>query len=177
MHPITNKVRMYEVLAAGGFGNAVEQWFSVEDFVRNDPHNDRLFGIRSLRPGGRCDYDVPAADVPARCREWPGGFNISPMQPEWALVLQGELCRDPDLRLFYSTLHKPMRKALAEGGQNVRGVVAQVMLQHFLDPSSYEDLMVLLDRYLDHVVEFSAYRVGVGADRRRRCVVWECRKY
>ena len=174
---IINKVRMYQHLRAGAFGNTVQQWSSLEDFLRAGPHTGGLFSIRSRQVGGRCDYQVPAVEVPLRCKNWPGEFNINPTMPDEKISIQGEVCLQPDLRLFYSTAPKAMRRALAESGINCHGIVAKSVLCHYVDPSSYQDILTLLEYYPDHVVEFGAYRMGVGADPRRNTVIWEVRLY
>lgn len=174
---ITNKRDMYSRYLTGAFGNMVAAYQSVEA-AKQGPEWQRgwLQGIRSVRVGGRCDYNVPPGEVEERLRTWPGEWVIQAMQPDAELLLQGEVTREPDLYLYGSTVKKPMRLALAEGGFSVYGLRAKSYLETYLDPPSYDNLMELLARWPDHIVEFSAYACPVGV-LKQNTVIWEVRKY
>lgn len=176
--PITNKSQMYQKLLSGAFGNVCKSWSNVQDFLAAGPHPaGSVFAVRTLIRNGTFFSPQPADKVVETCSRLMCGYNIVINLPDHKLVIQGEVCRNPDLRLYYSTVTKSMRAALLEDGKSVRGLTAKMILEHYLDASSYEDLMVLLEQYPDHVVEFSVHRVPVGVDRRRRCIFWEVRRY
>jgi hypothetical protein len=177
---VRNKAQMYRMLARGDFGNTVPQWFTVAEFLEDDPPFAE-YGVRSLAPGKRCDYHVAKADVPALCREWPPdsrGFNVSPMLESYGAhrVFQGQARRfDDGLHLWYSLADLPSRVALQEHGDYVVGLRAKMLVEHFCDPSSAADLFDLLDDYPGHVVEFSTCDRNVGRVPNRNTVVWEVR--
>jgi hypothetical protein len=177
MGSIDNKLQMYAHLAAGHFGNHAPMYYSLEEWQPH-AHEDDLYGIRSLCPGARCLYYVPTAEVPATVRQyWSlGSFIIAPMQPDWAIRLQGELIHDPLPSLFCSTVKKPMRLALAEDGRHYSGPAALSVLRHYLDPSSYACLEELSLQYPGHAIEFSQYACPVGV-LGGFMLIWEVRNY
>jgi hypothetical protein len=178
-HPpaITSKAAMYQALRSGRLGNTVPHYFGLEEWLVRPPEDDApTWGIRSMYPGGACNYHVPTLAVPALVRQRGDPCNISPMQPDDKIVAQGEAVLCPDLRLHYSTSPAPMRTALKEYGRHASGLRAWALLRSWTDPASVEMLEGLLDRYLGHAVEFSCYRCLVGR-LRMRTLVWEVRLY
>jgi hypothetical protein len=138
--------------------------------------------IRSLTVGGRCDYWIPAAELPARYADFRRTYrvdqlNISAQAPEHEKVLQGEVCRQPDLQLFWSRNLEPMRAALALDGRQSHGLAALQILRSSLCPNSLDWMMFLLDAYPGHVVEFSSFRRYWGTLPRFNTVFWEVRLY
>ena len=79
--------------------------------------------------------------------------------------------------LFYSRVAKPMREALKEKSFNVTGLEAEILLRYYLCSRSLEWLKILLERYPEHVVEFSSYGVNWGTLRGYNTVFWEVRLY
>lgn len=84
---------------------------------------------------------------------------------------------DQGLYLYFSRVRKPMREALKERPEEATGIKALTLLRHYLNAKSYDWLEVLLERYPDHVIEFSAYDCNWGTLPGYNCVYWECRKY
>lgn len=176
MEPVKNKKQMYKILAQGGFGNCVKQYNSLEEFQQSG--YDRLVGIRSLRRGGLFIPYVKPEDVKTHLNKFPEGYNISPMQDDKRIRVQGELFRDESgLRLFCSFVQEPMRAALKKGGQQYSNLEALRILKRNFWPSSYDDIMELLDDYDGHVVEFSCYSIPVGSLPHRNVIIWEVRQY
>jgi hypothetical protein len=106
-------------------------------------------------------------------------------------LLNAEVCLDPDslrpggegdgrsnwLSLYYSTLDTNMRPALKDGGRYAFRLEAKLIMQHFMDETSYEWVWYLMTkRFPGCVVEFTCYERCVGM-LRRNTIVWECRHY
>jgi hypothetical protein len=185
---VTNKKQMYSLLSTGTFGNTVPQYFDLFSWVMSPDHSKyKLWGIRSGVAGGdkRMQLNVHRATVPRLYEEWfpEGGGNISPMIDQWA-KLRAEVMLNRfgpfGLQVHYADGYdpdNPWRGSFQKYGRTVSGLVATHLLRKYLWPSDYEDLMLLLDRYPDHVVELSACSRAVGVVPRRNTVIWEVRKY
>jgi hypothetical protein len=105
-------------------------------------------------------------------------WYCSEMAPTDLTLLQGEVMRGVwGLGLYYTTVAKPMRDALAVQSRTARGIIAMSILQRFMDNNSYEWLQYLLDEYHDHVIEFSTYGQNWGTLPNYNTVFWEVRQY
>jgi len=104
-------------------------------------------------------------------------FNQS--MPDEHLIVQGEFMRiAPEIyNLIYTTVKKPMNRALEEETLDVRGLTALNLVKGNLFPSSYDDLQLLFDLFPDSVIEFSAYDICVGNLPNRNTIMWEVRNY
>ena len=174
---IKSKSQMYELYHRGAFGNKNRNWLTLEDYLTS-----QFQGLVALREtekvGGKCYYNLCREGVLSHVHEFPKGYNISEMLPSDKLLLQGEVQRDEQgLYLFYSKALAPMRDALKQSPQHTRGLAAHLLLQNYLDSSSYEGLLELLDNYPNHVIEFSTYNCKVGEIPNRNTVIWEVRQY
>jgi hypothetical protein len=67
-----------------------------------------------------------------------------------------------------------MRLALAEETLHATGLKAKIILESLLDPTSYDAIIDLLEKYDGHVIEFSCWERKVGI---RRTMIWEVRDY
>lgn len=185
--PVLCKEDFVRRYAAGEFGNRSPTWNSIVEWSAAYPktwvYPYQTFHIRNRVAGAKTWYDVPKYQMLDRwhdaCNEFaPSQLYISAMAPTHLTTLQGELQRSiRGLDLYYSTVKKPMRDSLAERGRQVSGAVAICLLRTHLDPSSYEWVELLLDRYPNHIVEFSAYSRCWGTIPRRNTVIWEVRHY
>jgi hypothetical protein len=59
----------------------------------------------------------------------------------------------------------------------MRDLEAKITLRRYLDSSSYDDLMDLVETFPEHVIEFGAYETNLGNIPGRNTVIWEVRKY
>ena len=181
--PVKTKTDFVRRYAAGEFGNASPTWQNAKEFEASD--YDGLCHIRNRVAGGATWYNLKPDLVPKMWRgiEVDGLYQvsqlyISAMAPTEKTLIQGEVMRTHlGLEMFYSFVKKPMRDALKEGGVTARGVSVIVLLKHFMNTASYEWLNVLLDRYPDHVVEFSVYDCEWGTVSGYNTVFWEVRLY
>ena len=179
--PVLRKVDFVRRYAAGEFGNASPTWDDLAQYQASG-YTD-LVHVRNRVAAGRTWYNVSVADVPAVWAEAkaiyrPSMLYISAMAPTDKTLFQGEVQRGSwGYELLFSTVAKPMRDALREQSRCVTGVVASVLLKHFLCPRSLEWLGYLLDAYPGHVVEFSTYSVEWGTVAGFNTVFWEVRRY
>jgi hypothetical protein len=168
--------------AAGGFGNKLRTWGTLQAFEADGCPCDVGLRYTSGRGGrGPCEYYIPRLQVAERVRAWIAGgckpelITICEMAPDHRLLINGEL--SDNWHFFHSRLKLPMREALAKGGAPMYGLQTRYTLRTLLTPSSWEDLIALIDLYPDHVIELSVYDTLVGDLRGRNMIPWEVRKY
>lgn len=171
-------VRRYE---QGEFGNHAPTWSTIGEYMQSGYSG--LVHIRNRVAGGPTWYNVSAERVVelwglATRKSSPHLLYISAMAPTERTLFQGEIFLGPGgYWLTYSRVAKPMREALREQATEARGVSATVLLDYYLDSHSRQWLDVLLDRYENHVVEFSTYSVKWGTLLGYNTVFWEVRLY
>jgi len=194
---IADKKQMYSMLRAGLFGNSWWEW-DVEDFVlykdvgdlmRKQGHNltTPMWAVRSGIPGGpflqRLDFH-DAYHEGERIRRKYGIARISPLDDFMGVqrVAQGYFQRDPfgGPGLYFNEFGTSgtMRDGEKERSVHHYATKASVILRHYLR-DEYDDLVDLLDRFPDSVVEFTTYNkpVGLHSDLGKRTVIWEVRHY
>lgn len=186
--PVLSKQDFVERYIAGEFGNRSPTWETPVRFLKEFPlrHEtwNRLFHLRNRVAGGPTYYNVPNHHMGEMLEQLEDKdvdltqFYVSEMAPTKSTILQGEVVRDVGgLQLTWSTLAKPMRNALYEESRFSHGLTANLILQTYLDPTSYDWIQELFDLYPDHVVEFSTYDHCWGAVPSRNTVIWEVRLY
>jgi hypothetical protein len=190
MPEINNKAAMYERYLRGDFGNRLRTWDNLKDYFESG--YDKPVVLRYKVAGSKWQkYGLQTpADVSQQVADWitdddgydPALTTLNELGADDKLILQGEAYRSPmGLYLRYSTIPKPMRLALKEEELHAHGLVAKILLQQFMYPSSYEWLMHLLDEYDGHVVEFSTFSCPVGESvvgpQDHNTVFWEVRNY
>lgn len=176
---IESKDLMYALLNRGEFGNTFQNWEGWEAFYASG-----YTGLCSVRSKRTADpirlYDVSWASVYLGIKRGkiPYDCVFYEATPHKTRVIQGELMRDQIGRLcfLYSKVRLPMRLAFSEQQIQSFGLQADHILRSNLDHGSYEDLMILLDKYEGAVIEFTTFRVPVGI-LQRRTVIWEVRHY
>lgn len=184
--PVLTKTSFVKRYQLNEFGNRSPTWNSWEEFWEDwqeDGWEDALYHIRNRVAGAQTWYNVLGSEVGDTWLEAtklfePSQLYISAMCPTERTVIQGEVMRSTNsLELFYSTVKKPMREALKERSRAVSGIMANLILKAYLPPNDLDWLMGLLDRYPDHVVEFTTLDVEWGTVSNFRTLYWECRKY
>lgn len=183
---ITNKQQMYKMLAAGEFGNTIPQYFSIDDWdCSNQWQKYNYWGVRTMTPGGPCKLNCHLAEVEHYAEKFQSAghkINISCMVDQvcnvtmWMEVMQNTY----GVYLYgieYPSRGSSWREMMPYVGEHWIGVQANQMLKKHLNSNSYDDLMILFDRYPDHVVELSALEQCFGTVQHRNTVVWEVRKY
>lgn len=179
--PVLTKTDFVHRFQLGEFGNASPTWDNPTEFLK-EANRDNLFHIRSRIAGGPTWYNIQGHHVDI---EWyhicyaakkanPSQLYISAMAP--LHLLNGEIMRTHEgLYLYYSTVQKPMRDSLREGGREAKGVAVQFILKHFMNERSYDWTMLLLDRYKDHVIEFTVVNKCWGTVPGYNTLFWEVR--
>lgn len=186
MNPVTSKRQFYDLWNQGLFGNKPRTWHTLAEFQKSGFKG--AVALRYCGSGSGAPF-IPDLNSDSLVRELAklksGGWNISDFHIAEQLspsithyLINGEVARtDRGLALYHSLENKLMRDALRSSGQQVFGLQALMILQRVLLPSDYEELMELLDRFPDHVVEFSGFDRFVGVIPRRKMIVWEVRLY
>lgn len=191
--PVLSKPDFVQRYARGEFGNAAPTWQTLNEWQRHRKGlvldrqymlPNRLYHIRNRVAGADTWYNLPADKVEAT---WdlalyagyaPEQLYISEMAPTERTLIQGEVQQSIEhLDLLYTTVAKPMRDALRERNLRINGLAAMMVLKNRMCPNSWEWLNLLLERYPDHVVEFSTYSVDWGTVAGYNTVFWEVRNY
>lgn len=180
--PVLTKADFVARFLKNEFGNRTQNWDTYDEFQQSGYQG--LVHIRNRIAGAKTWYNVPACDVLYEMRQIitygeaeEKDLYLAAMAPTSETTFQGEVFRsEQGLALYYSTVPKPMRDSLLEGGTQVYGLTAKLFLEHYLDAVDYDWIQELLNRYQDHVVEFSCYNIRTGT-LNRRCIIWECRLY
>lgn len=181
---ITNKRNCFLLYEAGLFGNKAITWKSYQEILDSGWKGQVCIRGRSQIARGKVIYNVNINEVPKIIKQFGKegisehhlSFNQS--MPDEHLVIQGELMRTfLGLSLWYTTRKVPMNKALITESLYANGLKAKLILENFMDPSSYSDLESLMELFLDSAIEFSTYNICVGNIPNRNTVIWEVRNY
>lgn len=164
----------------GRLGNYVETWDSVpKAIVAGAFVNDGTVMIRSMVPNGPNKANLEAGSAlefqyELFCKGVE--FVVQPMLNDQWRTVQGELIYEPDLKMWWSTMKRPMRQALREEPRWSNGAETMSVLAHYMDASSFADVFEIMDKYPNAVVEFGCFDRGVGV-LRRNTIIWEVREY
>lgn len=183
---ILSKKVNHRLYSEGFYGNKLRSWNTLEECLADNPNGNII--PRYNGNGGGTNfpkYGTPILPTQAwALREiWKSaGASVdrcfwNEEAPDAYLTIQGEIMRTEEhLALFWSSEKTTMRKALQNGKQD-QGLKAKLMLEHYLSPNSLSDVYALLDRFPDHVIEFSTYSINLGHNKHRNTIIWEVRKY
>ncbi len=182
---VNSKIRNFELLQSGVFGNKLRTWGSKEEILESGYEGTVTMRYRGNGGGSEYAYEVELDKIDSVGKIWTKkGLDVSRISfnesaPDHDLVIQGEVQRSfRGLDLFYSTKQMKMRDAMIrKDAKNVSGLIAKKILEKTMTPSSYADLEALLDMFEDHVVEFSTYAYCLGDIPGRNTVIWEVRNY
>lgn len=187
MAEIKTKKEFYQLWEAGVLGNKLRTW---RDPREAEASGVPLVGFRYSDPrGGGAPWwgTAPHGGIVARFNEIVAtGFDaqylvVCEAAPDEHGTLQGEVCRTVGgwHGLLGLSRGERMRDAIAKGLlRPVHGVTVVALLNHYMDPSSRDDLEALLERYPDATVEFTCYGdLHVGSTPRRNTIFWEVRNY
>ena len=186
MGPVLTKAEMYRMLQAGAFGNTIPRWFDLHEWrARGHCHRYELWGVQHSTkpafPGTRLDVHWRDVDAVVECNGFGRDYCISPMVHQvGAVQWEGDVYDHPERGLICSGNVGPAPGSWRTHMKAPRlweGSAARSLLRHVLNPNSYEDLMVLVENYPNHVCELSALDVCFGTVPNRNAVVWEVRRY
>jgi hypothetical protein len=110
---------------------------------------------------------------------------VNEAAPDGSMLIQGEYLNDISVVgdkviwgwFLYSRAQPQMRQALAEAPERAHGLRADLLLRMAMTPSSYDDWLLLIERYPGHAIEVSVYDRCVGDIPGRNALVWEVRRY
>ena len=180
---ILSKKENYALYNSGFLGNKPKCWDSIED-IENSDWNGKI-SVRTKIEGKKLTaYELTFHEAKQKVEEWKSSgiseekitFNQS--MPDHKLRVQGEIMRSfRHLELRYSTLGKPMKKALEDEEKYAKGLKANQLLRANLFARSYDDIIELLNLFPDSIIEFSSYDIQVGNRPNRNTVIWEVRNY
>ena len=177
--PVHTKADFVRRFRAGEFGNRGPLWDTPEEFG-DTIYTRELVHLRNRVAGGPTWYDLPQDYALLKWLEMPdpSSYYCALMAPTAKTTLQGEVQLQPGgLALHYTHVAKPMREALAISSHHARGIIGVSLLRTYLCANSYDWLQVLLERYPDHVIEFSSFSCNWGTIPHYNTVWWEVRNY
>lgn len=164
---------------AGEFGNASPTYNNRWE-LNNQGSCARKYHLRNKVTGGETFYNLDFFEcfhLWAKAPD-PDQWYCSEMAPHDQGTIQGEVMQGPEgIELFYATAKIPMRDALRLEGQRVQGMLALGLLKTYLCPRSYDWMMVLLERYPSHVIEFTSFTCEWGTLAGYNTIIWEIRNY
>ncbi|MBS3117783.1 hypothetical protein J4430_02795 [Candidatus Woesearchaeota archaeon] len=181
---VKTKEENYRLLQGGMFGNHLRMWDSFKEIVKSGYTGSVSIRYKGKGGGGEALYEVPFDKIWQRQEEIikrgaeKDLITFNESAPDRRLTLQGEL--ETSIRhylLEYSTDKVGMREALGNFRKRAEGLKARMMLELFLTPSSYQDMMALIELFPDCIIEFSAYEICLGNIPGRNAVIWEVRDY
>mgnify|MGYP001170215155 CR=1 FL=1 len=177
--PVLTKADFIRRFMAGEFGNRGPNWQTLKEYQTSGYKG--LVHIRNRKAGGVTFYNVAPEQVEEQWRSVPAGnFYLAGMAPHDRNLIQGEVAIVPGSgwHLRYSTVKNlPMRDAFSLEPQMATGIIGVSILQHYLCPTSFDWLQVLLKRYAGHVIEFSTFDCNWGTIPHMNTVFWEVRLY
>jgi hypothetical protein len=186
---IRSKRKFFELWEAGVLGNRTRLWrdpgiayiAAFQDLKLKDVGFRELRKLGSSGAGAWCkatkDQFWPTV------REWQQAgrsFVMDDGVPSEKQTLMGEIVRTERGMEGFLTLATPlpMRPAMAADLLKPRGYLeTRLLLEKYMDPSSRDDLDMILELFPNHAVEFSCFSVNVGAFPRRNTMFWEVRLY
>jgi len=171
---IRDKATTIDLFRRGFYGNSIRQWDTVEE-LEADSFSGRVV-IRGRMLGFQTVYAIEKrkAIVMAQC--FSGGldsyyFNEYVPSP----IFNAEIMRsERGLYMYYSNAPAPMKIALAGAPLHAFGLAAKVIVEQVSDQA--ETIWELLDKFPDHVIEFSCFGQAVGT-LSWRTIIWEVRFY
>jgi hypothetical protein len=175
---ISTKRQNYELYLRGSYGNKLMTWSSIDEFVKSKYSGSVSLRTNANIPGGFVKYDVTDINEALKdCNVNLDNIVINESAPDEYLTIQGELIRNEHgLYLYYSTIPGKMRDCMKHA-ISASGLTVKLMLEHYMTPSSYDDIIELLDMYPNHVIEFSTYSKCLGDCYGRNTIIWEVRNY
>ena len=183
---------MYDLYQRGLFGNRLKDWPTPWACL-DDPNRPSIVGIRyrGLVKNAPCIPHISIdqlENVVARLSldGWePSRMLTCESFPNHARTIQGEVCRSENFYdLRYSDVQLMMRDAFRIETKYARGLEAKILLEHYMDPASYDDLMDIFEMYdsatvdpYDNsvAVEFTCLNTDIGVCPGRNTLIWEVR--
>lgn len=176
--PITNKRHGIKLFAQQAFGNYVQQWDNLNQVKASGYEGLIVLRTRDSGGGGRTIYNLTIEEAEKTDFDFSiNYFNEQLNDDKKKVTIQGELWRGHlGLEFRYCMLNMPMRPAMEGHSKHTRGLAALDLLQRYCCARGYDCIMMLLDMYPDHVIEFTVFDTPCGA-LNWNTIVWEVRHY
>jgi len=176
---IKSKTQFFRMWKDGLLGNATRLWWNPDEAWAS---NAKEFGFREHRAGGGTWERVFRDQFWDTVCRWQGAgrtFTMDDVCPDQYQTIQGEVCRTfRGLEGFIGASQLPMRKAMAAGILKPRGYLeTSLLLSHYMDPASRDDVDGFFDLFPEATVEFTCFSVTVGNIPGRNTLFWEVRNY
>jgi len=180
---ILSKTQFFSAWEAGVLGNRTRLWRRPEDAA--SALGAPKIGFRELgKTGGGKWQLVDQSQAMETAAQWireGRNFIMDDSVPNERSTMQGEVCRTHrGLESFLAVGRglPPMRTSIAQGLHRPYGYVAtKAILDQYMDPSSRDDLDMLLELYPNATIELTCFDVEVGNIPHRRVMFWEVRDY
>jgi hypothetical protein len=181
---IPSKSEFFRLWELGVLGNRTLLWRSLEDALASGvPKIGFRLTARSAGGSGAWELGTreQAPEIFARWKAAGRDFIMDGSVPNDRSIMQGEVCRGlHGLASYCATGHglPPMRQTMAAGLHQHRGYLeTKLLLDRYMDPSSRDDLEMLLELYPDATVELACFDIQTGVFPNRNTIFWEVRDY
>ena len=181
---VSNKKDYYFLYSVGFFGNKPLTWNSIEEIKESGWEKGICIRSKQGILRNKTVFDLTMKEAMNYIEQLkrggipPQSLTFNQSMPNEELKIQGEIMRSKEnYSLTYTTIKKPMNRALEEETLHSEGLMALKLIKENLFPSSYEDLQDLFDIFPDSIIEFSSYNVPVGNLKNRNTILWEVRNY
>lgn len=183
---ISNKLKTHELYASGKFGNRIQVYEGLSHFLRN-VKGDKRYGLRYTDPkGGGAWFKTEMLYMEAvqtYCRWVLEGakeefIKIYDSLPHDKLLIQGEIRRSEHYYdLTYTTeTGQPNRPSMWKHKQTTFGIQAKLLLEYYMWPKSFANLMEIFDKFPEAVIEFSVVNCEIGVIPGHNTIFWEVRE-
>lgn len=181
---IRSKREFFDLWRAGVLGNRTQLFTDLGEALRGTP--DGRVGFREIGKagGGAWERGEDAVETTTIYHRWVAAgrnFLMDDGVPNECSTLQGEINRGVEGLYGFIAVGNgmpPMRISMARGlHEHFYRVQVLALMNHFMDPSSKEDILDLLDIYPDATIEFTCFDVNVGNVPNRNTMIWEVRNY
>lgn len=175
---ISSKRKFLELYLNDSLGNKFRTWRSLEDFLTSDC---QLVGVRSYERGGPFKM-VSRAEIERIVKEWPGEYylNEGDYNAQSNATIQGELLVNENGYNLYigpANVYKMREMFTHNLAKQYYGLRARLTMKHYMNDNSLDEVDLLLERYPNHVIEFTCYSITLGNLPRRNTIIWEVRNY
>ena len=180
---VRSKAGQYVLYENSPLGNRPLIWNTYQDIIKSGWTRDVC--IRSKQTGWKTRYNISLSKLRKEIdsvvkKGMPESMLVfNQLMPDPHLTIQGEITEVPTLGtcLTYTTIKKPMKRALAIEQKYLNGLQAKLLLERELFPPSLEEVNMIRKAFPDSVIEFSSYETLVGELPGRNTIIWEVRDY
>ena len=181
---IDSKREFYLLYENNLLGNKALTWNSYDEIVESEWKDCVCVRYRKNSERSKVKYNIPIDRLEHLISDlekegiYKKDLLFNQSMPDEKLTIQGELMQTENgFYILYTKVKKPMNIALRESEKSVWGLKAKLILERYLDASSYADIKEILEIFPDSVIEFSSYEINVGTLPGRNTIIWEVRNF